>query len=197
MQISTEGYFLERRRHDLALRMIRHAARTQTISICTGLTESQIRRLYRSYALHRAGTPLTRHRGKSPRQVAYFTSNTRTQLAASVLANVCTTFGLLDRPAQAGLVFAWRFCDAYETHLVLMQETQRPSELWQLSFEHAWFLLQQLRSEHDLCARRCPRCAGQYVHAWTERPTRPCPVCRTRTAVSRRRAVIMRPPRGC
>lgn len=182
MQISNERYFLERRRHDLALRMIRHEARTRTINDCTGLSESQIRRLYQSYALRHSSVPQRRHRGKSPRQVAYFTRSTRTQLAASVLANLFSAFGLLERRAGTGMAdmeFAWRFCDAFETHQQLLTETHpqlRDSQ--DLSIEHAWFLLQHLRGCGELRLSRCQFCAGQYLYSLLRPPSHPCPACR-------------------
>ena len=70
MHISNERYFHDRQRHDLALRMIRHEARTCTIRSCTGLTDDRIRRLYKTYASHMPSAPVRRRRGKSPRQVA-------------------------------------------------------------------------------------------------------------------------------
>ena len=94
MHISNERYFHERQRHDLALRMIRHEARTCTIRSCTGLTDDRIRRLYKTYASHMPSAPVRRRRGKSPRQVAFFVRNARAQLESSMLASVFATFGL-------------------------------------------------------------------------------------------------------
>lgn len=195
MQISNERYFLERRRHDLALRMIRHEARTRTINGCTGLSESQIRRLYQSYALRHSSAPLRRHRGKSPRQVAYFTRSTRIQLAASVLANLFSAFGLLERrpgTGMAGMEFAWRFCDAFETHQQLLAETHpqlRDSQ--DLSIEHAWFLLQHLHGEGELRLSQCHFCAGQYLYSLARPPSHPCPGCKLK-----KRPVTPRPRRA-
>ena len=94
MHISNERYFNERQRHDLALRMIRHEARTCTIRSCTGLTDDRIRRLYKTYASHMPSAPVRRRRGKSPRQVAFFVRNARAQLESSMLASVFAMFGL-------------------------------------------------------------------------------------------------------
>src|SRR5262245_45838491 len=93
MHISNERYFHDRQRHDLALRMIRHEARTCTIRSCTGLTDDRIRRLYKTYASHMPSAPVRRRRGKSPRQVGFFVRNTRAQLESSMLASVFTAFG--------------------------------------------------------------------------------------------------------
>ena len=72
MRISDDRYHRERLRMELALRFLRHEARTQTIRAWTGLSDDRIRKLYRSY-LGDARGELPRHRGKSPHQVAYFT----------------------------------------------------------------------------------------------------------------------------
>ena len=101
MHISNERYFHDRQRHDLALRMIRHEARTCTIRSCTGLTDDRIRRLYKTYASHMPSVPVRRRRGKSPRQVAFFVRNARAQLESSMLASVFGTFGLLRAPSHA------------------------------------------------------------------------------------------------
>ena len=52
MRVSDDRYSRDRLRYDLALRLIRHEARTHTIRQWTGLTDDRIRKLYRSYALH-------------------------------------------------------------------------------------------------------------------------------------------------
>jgi hypothetical protein len=49
MRISDDRYSRERQSLDLALRFLRHEARTQTIRTWTGLTDDRIRNLYRSY----------------------------------------------------------------------------------------------------------------------------------------------------
>ena len=155
MHISNERYFHERQRHDLALRMIRHEARTCTIRSCTGLTDDRIRRLYKTYATHMPSAPVRRRRGKSPRQVAFFLRNARAQLGS--LQSGSIEFGRL-------------FCDAYETHRQLLRNAD-------ISFEHAWFLLQLLSRNADLHAVRCRHCDSQYLRDRVNMCRRTCPVC--------------------
>ena len=76
MRISDDRYSRERLRMELALRFLKHEARTQTIRAWTGLSDDRIRKLYRSY-LSQARRYLPRHRGKSPQQVSYFTRSQR------------------------------------------------------------------------------------------------------------------------
>ena len=70
MRVSDDRYTRDRQRLDLALRLIRHEARTFTIRQWTGLSDDRIRKLYRSYVLNHDAQRVFRHRGKSPRQAA-------------------------------------------------------------------------------------------------------------------------------
>ena len=187
MHISNERYFNERQRHDLALRMIRHEARTCTIRSCTGLTDDRIRRLYKTYASHMPSAPVRRRRGKSPRQVAFFVRNARVQLESSMLASVFAMFGLWRMQASqpgsippASLDFGRLFCDAYETHRQLLRNAD-------ISFEHAWFLLQLLTRNAHLHAVRCRHCDSQYLRDRVNVCRRACPVCTLKGTDAERR----------
>ncbi len=174
MNISNARYFHDRQRHDLALRMIRHEARTHTIRRCTGLSDDRIRRLYRTY-LDAELVQVRRRRGKSPRQVAFFTRNAQLQFESSFLANLLATFGLLREgriplPGQAALDFGAVFCDAYETHRQLLPVAT-------ISFEHAWFLLQLLNRGEQLHITHCRHCRCDYVHDLINLAHKDCPTC--------------------
>lgn len=193
MDLDNDSYSNERSRHDLALRMIRHEARTCTIRECTGLTDDRIRRLYKSYAHELSEAPVRRRRGKSPRQVTYFVRNTRAQFESSLLAGAFAAFGLLHpvkhrMPSEPPdvLDYGRRFCDAYETHQQLLN-TQT------LSFEHAWFLLQLLNRSGDLHAVRCRNCDSYYLRDKFNLCRHTCPTCRLKRARARR----ARPSRAC
>ena len=94
MRISDYRYNRDRLRLDVAVRFIRHEARTRTIRQWTGLTDDRIRKLYHSYL--QGGGRTTRHRGKSPRQAAYFLRTARMRDEASALASLCCLVGLFD-----------------------------------------------------------------------------------------------------
>ena len=49
MRLTDDRYANERTQFELALRMIRHEARTRTIRECTGLSDDRIRKLYCTY----------------------------------------------------------------------------------------------------------------------------------------------------
>jgi len=95
MRISDDRYSRDRLRFDLALRFIRLEARTQTIRTWTGLTDDRIRKLYRSYVRSASGSSVRRHRGKSPRQAAFFTRSPRLLQESATFASICTLLGVV------------------------------------------------------------------------------------------------------
>jgi hypothetical protein len=175
LNISNARYFHDRQRHDLALRMIRHEARTQTIRRCTGLSDDRIRRLYRTYIDAEGVLSIRRRRGKSPRQVAFFTRNAELQFESSFLANLYAAFGLLREhrttpPEHSSLEIGEIFCDAYETHQQLLRSAS-------ISFEHAWFLLQLLNRGEQLRIAHCRLCRSDFLHDMINLSHRDCPTC--------------------
>lgn len=182
MQISNDLYFRDRQRHDLALRMIRHEARTRTIRSCTGLTDDRIRRLYKTYQQHQINTEVRRRRGKSPRQPAYFTRSSELQFEASCLGSIFAAFGLLRSERRMAGEDFWidhgqRFCDAYETHRQLIQVPR-------ISFEHAWFLLKLLSSGTTLQSAFCRHCGSRYLRDRMNVARRRCPFCERKAAAA-------------
>ncbi len=182
MHIDNDLYFCERQRHDLALRMIRLEARTCTIKACTGLSDERIRRLCKAYAAHCHASPI-RRRGKAPGRAAFFTRNAHVMFESACLTSVFCSFGLLRQSWQQGaealsLEYGVRFCDAYETH----RQLARTGEI---SFEHAWFLLQQLNDGGSLHLVRCRSCHGRYLRNTTHAVS--CPTCRLKKFPLRRR----------
>src|SRR5439155_973188 len=126
MRISDDRYRRERWALELALRFLRHEARTQTIRAWTGLSDDRIRKLYRSYMSH-ARRYLPRHRGKSPHQIAYFTRSLRMQEETAVLASVLSLLGVVPASAGAatpvavpGLGRGELLCQAFEAYRLLL-----------------------------------------------------------------------------
>ena len=165
MRISDDRYSRDRLRLDLALRFIHLEARTHTIRAWTGLTDDRIRKLYRTYLLEADGRGVARHRGKSPRQAAFFTRSVRMRRESAVFASVSSLFGLITRdtimiqkaamPAPSVLRGAL-LCEAFETYRALVGESQ-------ISFEHAVFLLDALQAGEELRVAQCRVCSGVLV----------------------------------
>jgi hypothetical protein len=176
MRISDDRYSRDRLRLDLALRFIHHEARTHTIRAWTGLTDDRIRKLYRTYLFEAGGTGVARHRGKSPRQAAFFTRSLRMRREAAVFASVSSLFGLItrdsitvERAAQPAPTVARGalLCEAFETYRALVGEPQ-------ISFEHAVYLLSALHTGEELRVAHCRDCASVLV---TDRLALRTPVC--------------------
>lgn len=183
MRISDDRYSRERARMELALRFLRHEARTRTIRTWTGLSDDRIRKLYRSY-MSQARCYLPRHRGKSPHQVAYFTRSLRLQEETAVLASLLSLLGAVPATASAAspasaaevpgslpvLARGELLCQAFEAFRLYLPAAQ-------ISFEHAVFLATALARGDQLRLGRCCDCGSLMV---TERfPLREarCPHC--------------------
>jgi hypothetical protein len=162
MRISDDRYSRERLCLDLALRFLRHEARTQTIRTWTGLTDDRIRNLYRSYMTH--GTRFVpRHRGKSPHQIAYFTRSLRVQWETAQLASLLSIMSVV--PARAGADVAGslpgvargeKLCFAFEVFQKMIPSSQ-------ISFEHTVFLTVALTRGDQLRLGACSSCGGMLV----------------------------------
>jgi hypothetical protein len=165
MRISDDRYSRDRLRLDLALRFIHLEARTHTIRAWTGLTDDRIRKLYRTYLLEADGRVVARHRGKSPRQAAFFMRSVRMRRDSAVFASVSSLFGLITRdtimvPRAAqpapNVSRGTLLCEAFETYQALVGESQ-------ISFEHAVYLLDALQVGEELRVAHCRSCSGVLV----------------------------------
>jgi len=161
MRVTDDRYTRDRQRLDLALRLIHHEARTLTIRQSTGLSDDRIRKLYRSYCSDCDSTAVLRHRGKSPRQAAFFFRSPELNFQAAQLASLFVIFGLLytsghgleSRYRMGSLESGALLCRAYEVYLAFHMPAA-------ISFEHAWFLLFALARQDELEMTRCPGCGG-------------------------------------
>jgi Flagellar transcriptional activator (FlhC) len=162
MRISDDRYSRERLCLDLALRFLRHEARTQTIRTWTGLTDDRIRNLYRSYMRHGVRF-VPRHRGKSPHQVAYFTRSLRLQWETAQLASLLSLLQVVPTRSGAeiadslpGIARGEKLCYAFELYRKTVPAAQ-------ISFEHAVFLTTALARGDQLRLGGCCECGGLLV----------------------------------
>ena len=161
MRISDDRYSRDLQRIDLALRLIGHEARTHTIRQWTGLSDDRIRKLYRSYVASRPVTRVMRHRGKSPRRVAFFFRTPELHFQATQLAGLYLMHGLL-AGGQDGVEASYRLgsldsggllIQSYDAYVAL----HAPAAI---SVEHAWFLLLALGRRIDIRVQRCAACGA-------------------------------------
>src|SRR5580693_7283532 len=178
MRVSDDRYTRDRERFDLALRLIRHEARTFTIRQWTGLSDDRIRKLYRSYVMNHDAERIFRHRGKSPRQAAFFFRNTELNFQSAQLASLYLMYGLLGG-TDSGLEPRYRLgslesgallCQAYEAYLDL----HAPASI---SFEHAWFLLLALARRDEVAVSRCEVCGGVRLRDLLAKHKSACGTC--------------------
>ena len=188
MRIHDDRYSRDRRRFEVALRFIRHEARTHTIRQWTGLTDDRIRKLYRSYmrlnpaarppcaiaASHRSSRPSSRaapvRASKAPcsRACAAFAAHCRARRRPTA------------RAASPGSTA--RSCCARPMRSIA---PDTPAPL--ISFEHAVFLLSALWRGEELLLGACRDCSALLVtDRWSLRMPR-CIVC-ARTAPCRARS---------
>jgi hypothetical protein len=184
MRISDDRYSRDRLRLDLALRFIRHEARTQTIRAWTGLTDDRIRKLYRSYFDRAAGGALPRPRGRSPRRASFFLRNPRLKQEAALIASLCLLLGALPRRApRSGLPLAApavglaqgvpqgiALCEAYEAYRALVPAAR-------ISFEHLVYLFSALSRGDELKLASCAGCGAVVVVERMALKEPRCPHC--------------------
>ncbi|MEZ5514845.1 MAG: hypothetical protein R3F58_13330 [Steroidobacteraceae bacterium] len=174
MRISDDRYNRDRSRLDLALRFIRHEARTHTIKTWTGLSDDRIRKLYRTYLVDAGECQVPRHRGKSPSQAAFFMRSPRLRQETSVLASMLLLFDVItpepgspEGASPASVPRGALLCEAFE---IYRQLTPRP----QITFEHAVFLAVALLRGHELRINACRDCGAIIV---VDRLTLRAPTC--------------------
>jgi hypothetical protein len=191
MRLTDDRYAGEKSQFELALRMIRHEARTRTIRECTGLSDDRIRKLYSTYFRNTGNASVRRRRGKSPRQIGRFVKNPDHQLQSTTLVALFCA-GLLLRIDERDRVhscwprpdveFGHRVCRAFETYLLLHD---RPL----LNFEWAWNLLHSMSRGDELYLASCAGCRGRYVQDAYALDLRMCPACEIETQRRRRPGV--------
>ena len=179
MRVTDNRYATERSQFELALRMIRHEARTRTIKDCTGLSDDRIRKIYTTYFRDSGDARVRRRRGKSPRQVGPFVKHPVNQLEATTLVALFCTSLLLRIDAANRIHPCWprpdveyghRVCRAFETYLLLHP---RPK----LNFEWAWSLLQNISKNDELYLATCGTCRTRYVQDAYALDAKTCPSC--------------------
>jgi hypothetical protein len=179
MRLTDNRYANERSQFELALRMIRHEARTRTIKACTGLSDDRIRKVYARYFRDCGATTVKRRRGKSPQQVGLFVKSPLNQLESTTLIALFSASLLLRIDAASHVHACWprpdveyghRMCRAYETYLLLHA---KPA----LTFEWAWNLLQCISRNDELYLALCSFCGGRYVQDAYALDAGTCPSC--------------------
>ncbi len=179
MRVTDQRYAGELDKFELAMRMIRHEARTGTIRACTGFTEDRVRKLFNSYFVGNEGLTVKRRRGKTPQQIDRFVSNGQRQAEATLLGCLFVYCGATQMDELGGcaqpngldpLNIGQRLCQAFETYSSLADEPQ-------LSFEWAWNLYHSLVDSRELFFAQCESCDARYVQDRYALDYQRCPTC--------------------
>ena len=178
MRVTDNRYAAELEKFDLAMRMIRHEARTGTIRAVTGFTEDRVRKLVASYCVRNGAGAVRRRRGKSPRRIQRFIGSAWAQAEATQLAVLFVYCGAarmqegecLRARHSSRVEFGHRLCQAFETYLDLREQPG-------LSFEWAWSLYHAMVESGELYFAWCDACYSPYVQDRYALDYRRCPGC--------------------
>jgi hypothetical protein len=174
MRATDDRYRGEQARFDLAMRMIRHEARTGTIRFFTGLNDDRIRKLYTTYFKF-SDEPVRRQRGRSPTRITPLVRTPQRALESGVFANLLLANGLLSveqppgPPLKYNIELGARFCECFETFDAFVPRGT-------LTFEWGWNLLMSMRRGDELGIAHCDTCSICYVFD-TLSLARACPAC--------------------
>jgi hypothetical protein len=165
------GYF---RRYQLAIRMMSHGARTQTVCQWSGLTPDQMTTQRRRWGFD----PEERRRGPAPSAFHVFFKTRRHQSEATLFASLCRIVGATT--GRTGKKAALRLptlengellCEALEA----FQEWEPDSEL---DFEHAVQLATGVVQAEDVTLWECSDCHGALLIEGSRRRYANCGHCR-------------------
>ena len=101
MRATDDRYRGEQARFELALRMIKHEARTGTIRFWTGVNDDRIRKLYSTYFKF-GDIPVRRRRGRSPTRIGPLVRTPTRALESGLFANLLLANGLFSVDSPPG-----------------------------------------------------------------------------------------------
>ena len=176
MRILDDRYSRDLRRHDLALRMIRHEVRTVTIRTWTGLSDTRIRALFRSY-LPQAGISAIRHRGPPPKRIEPILRSKSLNAEAAVVAGLCLAIGALPvkplkNPARElpSLTTGELLCYAFELYRQMVPKPQ-------ITLDQLVLLVTLLAERIEVALAHCDSCDAAILVLLLQKPSRVCTQC--------------------
>jgi hypothetical protein len=178
MRLMDDRYGRDLRRYNLALRLIRHEARTHTICDWTGLTEQRVGSIRRGEFSSKPAAAPPRHRGPSPRLVVRFLRATRLGVEAATAAGLCRTLGVLPSHRLANAVRTLptlgrgeRLCEAFERYREFIPRSN-------MTLEGLVLLLTALAQGDELYLGNCGNCGGVIVVDRLSLTRRICNYCK-------------------
>jgi len=177
MRVTDEEYSRDQHSFDLALRMLRHGARLNTVCAWTGFTEERVRNLSRTHRRNPSRRDSEMRRGPSPKKLAPLVATGSLRSEVGALAGLCRILGVIGearvqnaRKRLPGVTLGERLCAAYE----LFQEFVPNARL---TFEQLTFLVFAV-TEGDLCSIAfCTNCRAVILIDHLSLPRRLCTHC--------------------
>jgi hypothetical protein len=189
MRITEDRYSQHRRSLDLAWRLIKHEARTRTISRWTQLSGHRIRQLYKSYS-SRQHKRVTRHRGMSPYKLEMILSSPRLRCEAAMFAAICRSLqvlptGQLSDPERVlpGVERGELLCVAFEWFRFDVPDTK-------LTIEHGLLLINELARGELIHLGACRTCQGVILLDRLSTGRLDCVFCSTKVDSVERMSVV-------
>jgi hypothetical protein len=159
MRIIDDRYMQQRRRLDLAWRLIQYEVRTRTISIWTQLAARRIRALYKSYT-PQPNTDVKRRRGLSPYRLEIILDSTRLRLEAAIFSALCKSLDVLPKETLSqpertlpSLERGELLCEAYAWFRFEVPTAK-------LSLEQGLLVLNELARGEQIELAGCRSCSG-------------------------------------
>lgn len=145
------------RRHELALRLMMHQARTQTITALTSLSRHQLAALRQRCCIPEQ----MRHRGPSPRSLDRFTHSLRARSEGATIAAFCHAYRILPvrtasrmaHRSRLTLEFGERLCAAYEAYRACFPQSD-------ITIEEFLSLVLRITEDSEIGLGRCGSCNG-------------------------------------
>lgn len=160
MRVSDDRYSHDFRSFHLALRMLKHEARTNTISAWTKFSPERIRNLAKSHLREHPSRELERHRGPSPTQLTPLMRNPMVRSEVAALGALCRILGVLPREPLPnarqrlpGIANGERLCTALELFRQVVPGAR-------LSLEQAVALAIALAEGDRWSLCHCDQCRG-------------------------------------
>ena len=186
MRVSNKRYDRELRSIELARRMLRLEARTQTICAWTGLTSYRVRNLAQVLGRNGDRQGSLRQRGPSPRKFALLMASPGVREEAPAIAGLCRCYDVIPgercpnaRKRLPGIERGERLCDALELfremvpdscitleQVVLLVFTLAEGEGWELGVCakcQAMILIDRLALSRRLCAYHEPGAGADWL----------------------------------
>ena len=162
------------RRHQLALRLMAHQARTQTIAVMTSMSRHQLAALRQRCSIPERN----RQRGPSPRSLERFTHSLQARREGATLAAFCRAYLVLPMRAAARdsrrrrmtLEFGERLCATYEAYSACFPQSR-------IAIEELLSLVIGLSDSREVGLGCCASCGGTVLidNLASNRAT--CPQC--------------------